>query len=303
MKIQVEKTATFTGHKDCIYAMTPIANSTRFISAGSDGLVAEWDLDKPNEGKMIAKVENTVYALCHLPETNQLLVGQNFEGIHLIDLEKKQESKSIKLTDQAIFDIQFCNGIIYVASGKGTVFLLDLETFSIKQKLQFTEEHARTIALNPNWKEFAVGYSDNLIRVFSIENHQLKYELSQHTNSVFTLAYSTDSNLLLSGSRDAHLKIWSVANNYDLQESIVAHMYTINHIAYRADGKYFATCSKDKSIKIWDAHKLRLLKVIDKARHAGHGTSVNKLFWKDENTLVSASDDTSISVWNLEDLD
>ncbi len=303
MKIQVEKTNTFTGHKDCIYAMTPIANSTKFISAGSDGLVVEWDVEKPNEGKMIAKVDNTVYALCHLPETNQLLIGQNFEGIHLIDLEKKQESKSIKLTEQAIFDIQFHNGIIYVASGKGTVFLLDLETFSIKKKLQLSGEHARTIALNPNWKEFAVGYSDNSIRIFDMGDYTMKYELNQHTNSVFTLAYSTDYNLLLSGSRDAHLRIWSVSNNYELQESIVAHMYTINHIAFRADGKYFATCSKDKSIKIWHSEKSKLLKVIDKTRHAGHGTSVNKLFWQGKNTLVSASDDTSISVWNLEGLD
>ena len=56
----------------------------------------------------------------------------------------------------------------------------------------------------------------------------------------------------------------------------------------------------DKSIKIWDAREYKLLKVIDKARHAGHGTSINKLWWSEyENLLVSASDDKKISVWNL----
>jgi WD40 repeat protein len=51
---------------------------------------------------------------------------------------------------------------------------------------------------------------------------------------------------------------------------------------------------------VWDWEALKLLKVIDRARHAGHGTSVNKLLWTNYNQqLVSASDDRSISVWNI----
>jgi WD40 repeat protein len=56
----------------------------------------------------------------------------------------------------------------------------------------------------------------------------------------------------------------------------------------------------DKSIKVWDMEALKLLKVIDKARHAGHGTSVNKLLWTNYNDqLASASDDRTISIWNI----
>jgi WD40 repeat protein len=55
----------------------------------------------------------------------------------------------------------------------------------------------------------------------------------------------------------------------------------------------------DKSIKVWDLEELKLLKVIDKARHAGHGTSVNKLLWT-PGQLLSASDDRSISAWDVE---
>jgi WD40 repeat protein len=56
----------------------------------------------------------------------------------------------------------------------------------------------------------------------------------------------------------------------------------------------------DKSIKVWDTEELKLLKVIDRARHAGHGTSVNKLLWTGfNNQLVSASDDRTISLWQI----
>jgi WD40 repeat protein len=56
----------------------------------------------------------------------------------------------------------------------------------------------------------------------------------------------------------------------------------------------------DKSIKVWDAEKLALLKVIDRSRHAGHGTSINKVLWSNyDSQLLSASDDRTISVWSL----
>ena len=89
-------------------------------------------------------------------------------------------------------------------------------------------------------------------------------------------------------------------SNYEAVMDITAHMYAINHISFSPDGKLFATCSMDKSIKLWDASTLRLKKIIDNARHAGHATSVNKLLWTAyENQLISCSDDRMISVWEV----
>jgi WD40 repeat protein len=105
---------------------------------------------------------------------------------------------------------------------------------------------------------------------------------------------------LLSAGRDARLKFWDIDREFKPVEEIVAHMYTINHITFSPDCQHFVTCSMDKSIKVWDAKTFKLLKVIDKARHAGHGTSVNKLLWLNhKETLVSCSDDRTISLWDI----
>jgi WD repeat-containing protein 61 len=77
-------------------------------------------------------------------------------------------------------------------------------------------------------------------------------------------------------------------------------MYTINHLAFSGDGRYLASCSLDKSIKLWDPASLSLLRVLDRARTAGHGTSVNKLVWPGtQQRLVSCSDDRSLAVWEI----
>lgn len=120
-----------------------------------------------------------------------------------------------------------------------------------------------------------------------------------HLNSVFALAYSPDGKTIVSGGRDASLKFWDT-EKFEIQQNIAAHMYAINYLSFREDGKYFVTCSMDKSIKVWDMEAFKLLKVIDKARYVGHGTSINKVLWtKNKDQVVAISDDHTVSVWEI----
>jgi WD40 repeat protein len=299
--IDVEKTATLTGHRDCIYALEKGGSDNYFFSAAGDGMVVLWNLENPENGELIAKVENSVYALKYLAEKHQLLIGHNFQGIHLIDVESKKELHSAAITDSYIFDIAVFQNKIFVATGDGTLVVLSLEDLSTIIKIKLSDQSIRSIALSPDNKYIALGFSDSFIRILDSTSLALLYEIEAHKNSVFALVFSPDGKYLLSGSRDAHLKIWSVIERFELKETIVAHMFAINDIAYSPDGQYFATCSMDKSIKIWSADEFRLLKVIDKARYAGHGTSVNKLYWTTyQELLISCSDDRSISVWDID---
>lgn len=299
-KIKVAKIAAFTGHRDCVYTLEKSDQIHSFFSAAGDGLVVRWDLRNPDQGELVAQIPSSVYAIHFQPEANQLWIGQNFEGVHVIDLTSKKELKSIKITSSAIFDIKIADNDAFIATGDGTVIVLDIADLTVRKHIRTSDKSARCLAINPIMRELAVGYSDNFIRVFSLDDCHLKYAFEAHSNSIFALVYSPDYRLLLSAGRDAHLKVWDATEQYASTQSVVAHMFAINHITYSPDGTLLATCSMDKSIKIWDAATFRLLKVIDRARHAGHGTSINKLYWSQHsNLLVSASDDKTLSVWDL----
>lgn len=296
----VEKIDTFGGHRDCVYSLEKGPQSNQFFSTGADGLVVRWNLGRPDLGDLIAKVPASVYALAFHQPSSLLWVGQNYEGLHLIDPDKKQEVSSLKLTSAAIFDIKFYKSDAFVALSDGIVAIVDIEQLAVKKHLKASEQSARSIAINPVEREFAVGYSDNVVRIFDLTTYELKRIVTGHTNSVFTVAYSPDFRFLLTAGRDAHLKVWDVEKRYEAYQNIVAHMFAINNVVFSPDGTLFATASMDKAIKIWDAETYRLLKVVDRARHAGHGTSINKLLWMDyENQLLSASDDRTISVWKV----
>lgn len=297
-KVEVKKVATLEGHNDCIYTLSSSESDSEVISAAGDGMVVSWDLDNPKDGQLLLKTPNSIYSLHNRPKNKTLLVGQNFEGIHEINISTKEELRSLKLTTSEIFDIQSSEQDIYVGCKTGEVFVIDYLSFTIKKTLKHSSKSARCISVSD--RHIAVGYSDNRIRVFDKEKFNLLQEIDAHSLSVFTIRYSKDYKYLVSGSRDAKIKFWDVSKNYSLDQSIDAHMYAINHIAFNTDGSYLFSCSMDKSIKVWDTDNRKLLKVIDKSRYAGHGTSINKIYWSDKkNQLVAASDDRTLTLWDI----
>lgn len=301
-KIEVNKLHTLIGHNDCIYALTEGSDPRFFYTGSGDGMVVEWDLDNPKDGKLIAKLNNSVYALAIDHVRNLLFIGHNFEGIHVIDLNENKETWSLKLTDQAIFDIKIVGNEVYVGTGDGVLTIVDVDKRAVRKHIKLSSKSIRVFAVATSKKHLAVGLSDHSVKILDMaSDFQPIANLSTHTNSVFALSYSPSEDLLISGGRDAHLKFWDPVN-YSQIQNIVAHLYAINYISFKEDGKLFVSCSMDKSMKIWDATEQKLLKVIDKARNAGHGTSINKVVWSTyQGNIISVSDDRSISIWQISD--
>ena len=299
----VTKIATLAGHRDAVYALTGGTGGAVY-SGSADGMVVGWDTTDPTrDGELLARVQNSVYALRHLPELGLLVLGHNFQGIQAIDLSQKQLVHATALPPVAIFEIVFSESRqrLYVALGDGTLAVLTVPDFRLEKLLRLADKSLRCLALHEGRSELAVGSSDTFTRILDLDSLEVKYLLGESTNSVFSVAYSVDGTRLLTAGRDAQIRTWDVATGYNLTGSVPAHMYTINHLAFSPDGRYLASCSLDKSIKLWDATTLTLLRVLDRTRAAGHGTSVNRLVWPGaENRLVSCSDDRSLAVWAVD---
>ncbi|SNT14902.1 WD-40 repeat-containing protein [Ekhidna lutea] len=294
--ISAKKLHTFLGHNDSIYTLEEL-DDHRFISAGGDGMVVLWDLKSPDEGEVIVKVSGSVYALTYDSDSGYLYVGQNNDGIHKIDLKAKKEVGSIHLGEYQVFDLKIVDDQIWTGLSNGEVIVLNKD-LEIVRRIKYANDRIRSFDQFND--KVAIAASDNLTRIVDVHSMEVDHSLKGHTNSVFSSKYHPTGKYLISVGRDAHVKVWDTQVDYVLRESIAAHLYTVNDIIFRPDGRYFVTGSIDKSIKLWDAHNFKLLKVLDKHRHAGHGNSVNKLLWMNyRDLLVTCSDDRSISVWEI----
>ncbi len=297
--ISVTKLATLSGHSDPIYALSSAQDNNIFYSSGGDGYVTAWNSLDPKNGSLLARVPNSVYSIADAGD-NSIIIGHNYDGIHVLNTTNKKETGTLKLTDKQIFDIRILNDTAYVGTGDGSLITVDIKSLTIINQKTFSNKSLRSIAISTDESTIALGFSDNFIRIVQSESLEQVSEFEAHANSIFSLRYLSNMPYLLSGSRDAYLRVWDVSKNYHKHHECIAHMWAINDIAESPDGKLFVTCSMDKTIKIWDTQSFKLLRVIDHERDGGHTSSVNKILWLANNRVISASDDRTINVWSIE---
>ena len=290
--LQIERIDTFSGHRGPIYALEEGLESL-FYSAGSDGWIVQWNLAKPDVGKVIAQVEGSVYALA-LDSAGILWIGHNYQGIQGIRVSDQTQVFSIPTTGLSIFSIAFVGSTAWIGHNERLITIVDKETKSVIKHLKASEKSVRSFCVLSGNK-VAVGYSDGFIRIFDSE-YQLIKAFQAHDSSVFSLAERGGD--LYSVGKDARIKQWDA--EYQIVNEVVGHIYAIHDLQFSPDGNWLATASMDKTVKIWETKGLKLRKVLDASRHGGHKNSVNKLMWSSfDDLLVSASDDKNLSIWKI----
>lgn len=136
-------------------------------------------------------------------------------------------------------------------------------------------------------------------------------DLSGHTGWIYTIAVSSDSRTLISGSFDKSIRFWNLsailsANPNDdnqrisqqvLEKSIQdAHSTSVSTIAVARDQPLMASGGWDRRIKFWNLSTQTLLGTIEGA----HQDDIEAIaFSPDSTTLVSGGLDSTVKLWNV----
>jgi WD40 repeat protein len=299
-KIFVKKKFHLTGHRAAVYTLSAYNSPDTFISGGGDGFVVQWNANNLDIGTVIAQVKSNIFSVEYIPQLHRLAIGNMYGGIHWIDLNENKNIKNVAHHSKGTFALKLVGDYIYSGGGCGKFTKWNIETCQPMETIQITEKSIRSIDYSPARNEFALGSSDYSIYILDGTTLELKRKIEDaHSNSVFVVKYSTDGQYIMSGGRDAQLKVWNLANDFYNESSQPAHWFTINDIAFQPSGNYFATASRDKHIRIWDAHNFHIVKSIDKFKLAGHRNSVNALHWLHDGLFVSCSDDRTVMGWEF----
>ena len=296
--VSVSRYAQLKGHEGAVYTLSASGNARCILSGGGEGWIAEWDLDAPDKGRLLARVEAQVFSLLRL-SSGEIVAGDMNGGLHWIHSADPSRNRDVAHHRKGVFSLLEAGGNLFTAGGEGRITRWSIAEQRSIESLQLSAQRLRALDYCPQRHEIAAGSSDGNIYILHADTLDLRHTLERaHTSSVFAVRYSPDGQRLFSGGRDAMLRAWDPGSNWQVGFAEPAHWFTINAIAVHPERPLFATASRDKTIKIWDVQSLRLYKVLEPFRDKGHPHSVNALLWMD-NYLISASDDRTLIVWNV----
>lgn len=118
--------------------------------------------------------------------------------------------------------------------------------------------------------------------------------LTGHSRNVYSVAFSPDSQILASGSRDETIKLWQLSTRTEIC-TLTGHSNSVYCVAFSPDGQTLASGSSDNTIKLWNLDTGKEIRTF-----AGNSSSVNCVaFSPDGQTLASGSVNGTIKLWQL----
>lgn len=300
MSITAKKKTVFSGHKGPVYTITRGVNAGEILSGSSDQRLGSWNLRTGQTGEFSAAMPTHIIALISIPSSKIIVAGTSGGTVHFLDPVKKTEVKAEKYFDSQVFDFALSekHHLLFASSGDGRLIITDLNSFEKLKTLQLSNEKVRNIAVHPDGDSVAIATSNGNVHVFALPLMKETCNWHAHDLAANCVCWHPQGKYLLSGGRDAHLKVWDPSKNFELIQDIAAHNYAIYSIVFSPDGTYFATASRDKTVKVWNAETQQLLLRINKEKQDGHINSVNKVVWTEEG-LVSTGDDRAIILWEI----
>lgn len=300
--MQIQRIAQCTGHNAAIFALSPYDAPHQFLSGGGEGWIVLWDMDNLPDGRLLAQVEGNIFCMQYLQDTQLLVVGTIYGGVYWVDLQANIVITKQQTHSKGVFAMLRVGEWLYTAGGDGSVVRWDIAKMRNVERVILTNTNIRTLQHDNECNTIWAGASDGKIYALQADTLSLQSVRAEaHEQSVFALCWDASQRYLWSGGRDAHLKQWSMTAQgvFNLHSDQPAHHFTINDLQLNKNLQLIASASRDKTIKLWDSHTGRLLKVVDTIRYGCHVRSVNALLWCG-NRLVSASDDRSLMIWDIQ---
>ena len=171
----------------------------------------------------------------------------------------------------------------------------------------------------------AAGFSDSMIRVWSLTPNKLKkmkpaadlemidkesddvlYRmmddkntsevqiLKGHNGPVYSLSFSPDRTLLLSCSEDSTIRLWSLQTWTNIC-CYRGHCFPVWDVKFSPHGYYFATASHDRTARLWATDQHQPLRMF-----VGHFSDVDCIqIHPNSNYVATGSSDLSVRVWDV----
>ncbi|KAE8649844.1 protein SPA1-RELATED 3 isoform X1 [Cucumis sativus] len=143
--------------------------------------------------------------------------------------------------------------------------------------------------------QIASSNFEGVVQVWDVTRSQVVTEMGEHERRVWSIDFSSaDPTILASGSDDGSVKLWSI--NQGISIGTIRTKANVCCVQFPVDsGRSLAFGSADHKIYYYDMRNIR----VPLCTFTGHNKTVSYVKYIDSSTLVSASTDNTLKLWDL----
>lgn len=224
------------GHFDSINALVYSPDGQRIITTADDGKIKVWD---------------TRSGFCIVTFT------EHSSGVTACDFARR-------------------GNVLFTSSLDGSIRAWDLiryrnfRTFAAPTRLSFS-----SVAVDSSGEVVCAGSLDSFdIHIWSVQTGQLLDQLSGHEGPVASLAFAPSGDIVVSGSWDHTVRIWSIFGRTQTSEPLQLQADVL-HVAFRPDSKQVAVCTLDGQLTFWSVSEASQEAGVDGRRDVSGGRKIS----------------------------
>lgn len=282
-----ETTVHLSGHQGAIYDACWDAESHTWLTAGGDGIVAEWPSDGHGEGRALLHHEKAFFSVSSLG--TQRAAGTENGELFRWTGNNASIAKRIEAHRNGLFAMAWMpDGRLLTGGGDERILMWQGAQLRGEWRIPGAQK-IRCIVRQEN--EVFIGTTQGKGHLFAFDASgdalEQVAETAGHSGGCYAAVWHPQKRAWITGGRDGHLRVWRADQGELL--AFPAHEGAIYRMAISGDNLW--TASRDKSMKAWRLDDLSPARKLTH-RNGGSARSINALACSEKAVLFGGDDRT-----------